>query len=420
MSLIEHQLISKVLDDNCFYQLSKYGISSEDFIVIPDVYTFVSSYVSQYGNVPDYLTVVDKFEGFEYVETANNIAYMAKTLKSHTAKRKAYQLMQNEVSEQFDKLTGTQFASWLAEKATAIAEEANMAGRLGTNLAQNGSERRKLYMESKEQGTGKFIATPYPSLTEWLDGGFELGDYVLLMAYTNKGKSWISADIAKEAWEQGYGVLDYRPEISKAQFMNRFDTLEGKFNNVALKKGDLVETEEKRYLEYLKSFNETNSTPYILKCMEDMPEGLSLKTIEADLNQNPEIDVVIIDGFLLMDHGGNSREALAGTSRKLRQMFARHGVLGIVVHQTPTSAEKDAKSVTAEDSRLPKTPDLTDYSETIAVAQDAVTVMTFNQLDGVGAIKLAKAKTPNVGKTLELFCNFTMGTIKEREILDDI
>lgn len=295
-----------------------------------------------------------------------------------------------------------------------------MAGRLGTNLAQNGSERRKLYMESKDQGTGKFIATPYPSLTEWLDGGFELGDYVLLMAYTNKGKSWISADIAKEAWEQGYGVLDYRPEISKAQFMNRFDTLEGKFNNIALKKGDLVETEEKRYLEYLKSFNETNSTPYILKCMEDMPEGLSLKTIEADLNQNPEIDVVIIDGFLLMDHGGNSREALAGTSRKLRQMFARHGVLGIVVHQTPTSAEKDAKSVTAEDSRLPKTPDLTDYSETIAVAQDAVTVMTFNQLDGVGAIKLAKAKTPNVGKTLELFCNFTMGTIKEREILDDI
>ncbi|WP_301389451.1 DnaB-like helicase C-terminal domain-containing protein [Enterococcus entomosocium] len=420
MSLMEHQLISKVLDDNCFYQLQKYGISEEDFVVIPAVYKFVSSYVSQYGNVPDYLTVVDKFEEFEYTETANNIAYMAKSLKSSTAKRKTYQLLQNEVAAQFDKMTGVQFANWLAEQTTAIAEDANMSGRLGTNLAQNGAERLTLYEESKEQGTGKFIATPYPSLTEWLDGGFELGDYVLLMAYTNKGKSWISADIAKEAWEQGYGVLDYRPEISRAQFMNRFDTLEGKFNNIALKKGDLVEPEEQRYIEYLKGFNETNATPYILKCMEDMPEGLSLKTIEADLNQNPEISVVIIDGFLLMDHGGNSREALAATSRKLRQLFARQGVLGIVVHQTPTSAEKDSQSNTAEDSRLPKTPDLTDYSETIAVAQDAVTVMTFNQLDGVGAIKLAKAKTPTVGNTLELFCNFTMGTIREPEILDDI
>lgn len=420
MSLMEHQLISKVLDDNCFYQLSKYGITAADFTVIPDVYSFVEGYVAQYGNVPDYLTVVDKFSNFEYTETANNLAYMAKSLKSATAKRKAYQLMQNEVSAQFDKLTGAQFATWLAEKSAAIAEEANMAGRLGTNLAQNGAERLQLYEESKEQGTGKFIATPYPSLTEWLDGGFELGDYVLLMAYTNKGKSWISGDIAKKAWEQGYGVLDYRPEISREQFMNRFDTLEGKFNNIALKKGSLVPAEEQRYFDYLQEFNETQTTPYILKCMEDMPAGLNLKTIEADLNQNPEISVVVIDGFLLMDHGGNSREALAGTSRKLRQLFARHGVLGIVVHQTPTSAEKDAKATTAEDSRLPVTPELTDYSETIAVAQDAVTVLTFNQLDGVGAIKLAKAKTPKVGETLELFCNFTMGTIEEREIIADI
>lgn len=420
MSLIEHQLISKVLDDNCFYKLAKYGITVSDFVAIPEVYKFVDSYVTEYGNVPDYLTVVEKFDAFEYTETANNLAYMAKSLKSATAKRKAYQLLQNDVSAQFDKMTGVQFATWLAEKTAEIAEEANMAGRLGTNLAQNGSERLQLYQESKEQGTGKFISTPYPSLTDWLDGGFELGDYVLLMAYTNKGKSWISADIAKEAWEQGNGVLDYRPEISREQFMNRFDTLEGKFNNIGLKKGDLTEREEQRYFDYLKQFNETNNTPYILKCMEDMPEGLSLKTIESDLNQNPEISVVVIDGFLLMDHGGNSREALAGTSRKLRQLFARHGVLGIVVHQTPTSAEKDAKATTAEASRLPVTPDLTDYSETIAVAQDAVTVLTFNQVDGVGALKLAKAKTPKVGEVLELFCNFTFGTIREPEIIDGI
>lgn len=420
MSLVEHQLVSKVLDDNNFYELQKYGITSEDFIVIPDAFKFIESYVKQYGNVPDYLTVVEKFEDFEYTETSNNVAYMAKTLKSHTAKRRAFQLIQNEVTDKFDKMTGTQFATWLAEQSASIAEEANMAGRLGTNLAQNGKERKELYLESKEQGSGKFIATPYPSLTDWLDGGFELGDYVLLMAYTNKGKSWIAADIAKTAWEQGNGVLDYRPEISKSQFMNRFDTLEGKFNNIALKKGSLFDSEEQRYFDYLDSFNESQEVPYILKCMEDMPEGLSIATLEADLNQNPGVSVVIIDGFLLMSHGGNSREALAGTSRKLRQLFARHGVLGIVIHQTPTSAEKDAKATTAEDSRLPVTPDLTDYSETIAVAQDAVTVLTFNQLDGVGAIKLAKAKTPNVGNTLELFCNFTMGTIREPEILDDI
>lgn len=420
MSLLEQQLISKVLDDNSFYQLSKYGLTAQDFTVIPDVFTFITGYVRQYGNVPDYLTVTEKFDAFEYTETANNLAYMAKTLKSNTAKRKAYQLMQNEVSAQFDKMTGTQFANWLAEQATAIADEANMSGRLGTNLAQNGTERLRLYQDSKEKGSEKYVPTPFPSLTHWLAGGFEMGDYILLLAYTNKGKSWISADCGKVAWQSGYGVLDYRPEISREQFMGRFDTLQGNFNNIQLKKGDLSEKEEKRYFDYLSSFNETQQVPYILKTMEDMQGGLDLKVIEADLQQNPDVDVIIIDGFLLMNHGGSSREALAATSRKLRQLFARHGVVGIVVHQTPTQAEKDANSSSAEDSRLPVTPNLTDYSETIAVVQDAVTVLTFNQVDGIGALQLAKGKSKNVGKVLELVCNFNMGTIKEREILDDI
>lgn len=418
--LIEHQLISKVLDENNFYELQKYGLSGEDFVAIPDVYQFVESYVSQYGNVPDYLTVVEKFETFEYTETANNLSYMAKTLKSNTAKRKSYQLLQHEVSDKFDKMTGTQFATWLAEKTAAIAEEANQAGKRGTNLAQNGAERLAAYLDSKEQGTGKYIPTPYPSINEWLGGGFELGDYILLLAYTNKGKSWISADCGKVAWQNGYGVLDYRPEISREQFMGRFDTLAGHFNNMALKTGNLVESEEQRYFEYLNNFNETQEVPYILKTMEDMQEGLSLATIEADLNQNPDIQLVIVDGFLLMEHKGNSRDALAATSRKLRQLFARHKVAGIVVHQTPTAAEKEANGYTAEESRLPATPNITDYSETIAVIQDAVTVLTFNQVDGIGALKLAKGKSKKVGAVAELFCNFNMGTIEERGLIDYI
>lgn len=74
--------------------------------------------------------------------------------------------------------------------------------------------------------------------------------------------------------------------------------------------------------------------------MEDMPNGLSIDLIEADLQQNPDINMVIIDGFNLMQHGGNSREVLSGTSRKLRQLFGRHEVVGLVVYQTLSAAEK--------------------------------------------------------------------------------
>lgn len=421
MSLTEHQIISKILDDNSFYLLDKYNLKQNDFTAIPEVYGFVKGYVHSYGNVPDFRTVVEKFENFEYQgDISNNLSYMAKTLKGTTAKREAYELLQHKLEDNFSKMDGTTFANWIAKETKKIADEANSSTNSGTNLATNGAERLNQYLDSKEKGTGKYVRTPYPTLTNWLGGGFELGDYVLFLAYTNKGKSWIAADIAEEAWKAGNAVLDYRPEISKDQMMNRFDTLSGHFNNTQLKLGKLSESEEQKYFAYLNDYNESQETPYILKTMGDMPKGLSVDLIEADLEQNPDTKVVIIDGFNLMNHGGNGREAMASTSRKLRQLFGRHEVVGVVVHQTPTAAEKDGKIESSEDNRIPKSPELTDYSETVATIQDAYTVLTFNQVDGIGNLKLAKSKTPNVNEELELLCDFNKGVIREPELLDGI
>lgn len=417
--LIENQLLSSVIDNGNFFELDKYGIAKQDFPALAEAYSFIKNYVGQYGQVPDMLTVTDNCEDFEYTETTDNFKYMATTLKSETAKRKFYQLLQEQVPDKFEHMNGKQFSNWITQQATVINDEVDSAGYNGTDLAKNGAERLNLYLEAKEEPESKNIPTPYPTLTEYLGGGFQLGDYVLLQAFSNKGKSWMATDFGVKSWNAGFPVIDYRPEISREQFMQRWDTVNSHFNNMALKAGNLYEQEEQRYFDYLGHYTGTIETPYILKTMEDLPNGLSLEVLETDLKQHPDTKMVIIDGFLLMNHHGNSRDALSATSRKLRQLFSRHKVCGFVVNQIPGSAEKEQQN-TAEDSRLPEAPKLTDYSETVATIQDAVTVLTFNQRDGIGVLKLAKAKTPNVDQQLELICNFNMGTIKEREILDDI
>lgn len=418
---MESKLLSKVIDEQNMSVLYRGNITADDFYTQKETYDFIVKYNKNYGTVPPYETVVAECPNFSYQpEVKDHFSYLVKSVKNATAKRQAFELLQKEASEKFSKLQGVDFVNWLAESANHIKDLVESESGLGTNFAVNGKERAEAYMDRKENRSGKYIPTPYPSLTNWLGGGFELGDYVLLNAYTNRGKSWLASQVGIVGWNAGFGVIHYSPELSKAQQLDRLDTLNGHFNNTALKAGNL--TNEAGYLEYLNGFNETNEVPYMVKTMEDLNKGLSLDVIEADLQANPAIKMVLLDGFNLIAHkgskGGSNRDAMSNTSRQLRQLFGKYQVVGIVVHQTPTSAEKENKETDEAGARMVKPPEIHQYSETVAVIQDACTVLTFDQFQGSGALRLAKARTPFVGNLLELHCDFNLGYIREVEAVD--
>lgn len=415
--MIEAQLLSKIIDENSFYAMTKYNVGQADFEAYPHVYQYIKEYVQDYQQTPDYRNVVAKFEDFDYSpDVSDSYAYLCKTIKSSSAKRKAVTELA-KINDNFKNMNGTEFATWLKEKAVSLEALANSSSATATNYAINGQERKEWYNENKENRTFSYIPTPYASLTNWLGGGFELGDYILLMAYTNKGKSWIGSHIGNVAHMNNFGVLHYSPELSKKQQVYRNDTLRGHFDNVKIRRGTL--DNEQEYLEYLDTFNEKNEIPYFIKTMEDLPNGLSADVIEADLQMyGDKINMVIIDGFNLMVHPKIGRDGMSATSRRLRQIFGRHKVAGLVIHQTPTSAEKDMKTDEDElEVELP-VPQVTDYSETIAVVQDSATVLTFNQKDGRGRLFLGKCREPHVGKSVDLRCNFNMGWITEASPVD--
>lgn len=418
---MENRLLSKVIDEQNVSVLYRGNIVEEDFYTQADTYNFIVSYAKQYGDIPPYQTVVSECPNFLYEpEVKDHFNYLIKGLKNSTAKRKAYELLQKEASEKFSKLQGIEFVDWLSESVNHIKELVEADSGLGTNFAVNGQERADNYLDRKENRTGRYIPTPYPSLTNWLGGGFELGDYILLNAYTNRGKSWIASQVGIVAWNNDFGVMHYSPELSRSQQLDRLDTLNGHFNNTTLKSGQL--NNEQQYLTYLKQFNDTNEVPYIVKTMGDMNKGLSLDVIEADLQANSAIKMVIVDGFNLVAHkgsrGSSNRDAMSQTSRQFRQLFGKYGVVGVIVHQTPTSAEKENSGKDDTGTRIVKPPEIHQYSETVAVIQDACTVLTFDAYQGVGKVKLAKARTPHVGKELELHCDFNLGYIREVEAID--
>ncbi|MTV50772.1 DNA helicase [Heliobacillus mobilis] len=417
--MLESQLLSKVIDENSFAFLQRYHVESADFPTLGEVYLFIREYVRENRHTPDYRTVVAQFENFDYIpEVQDSYKYLCTRLKAQTAKRRAFELLQHQAAKRFSELPGDKFIQWLNEETRKIEADTSIELNQGTNFAANGEERKEWYAQASESRARSFIPTPYVSLTEALGGGFEVGDYILLMAFTNRGKSWMASHIGLTAWENGFGVLHYSPELSKRQQSLRLDTLMGKFDNVKLRRGILDNSEQ--YLSYLAAFTpEMNHSPYLIKTMEDLPNGLTLDVIEADLQLYPHTKMVIIDGFNLMNHGkGKMRDSMSFTSRRLRQLFGRYETAGLVVHQTPGAAEKEKRKEDESGARIIQPPKLTDYSETIAVIQDAATALTFDAGDGIGKISIEKAREPNVGKVIELVCDFNQGVIRESDVTD--
>lgn len=417
--MIEEQILSKVLDEKNLYELMKYNVTGEDFPTQKDVFEYITEYHHNHDGIPDFRTVASEFPDFEYQPNVSEpLKGIATRLKQQTAKRKSFDLLQNQAGAKFQELKGDKFVQWLQEETEKIARLTTSDFSLGTNFAINGKDRRVDYEDRKERRTFQYIPFPYPTLNKAL-GGMELGDYILLMAFTNRGKSWIGSDMGVTAWRHGFDVLHYSPELSKAQQISRLETLDGHFNNVQLKRGEL--DNETDYYKYLEDFEPgKNEANYIIKTMEDLPNGLSPDIIEADLEMNPNVGLVIIDGFNLLIHKGrgSNRDAMSATSRQLRRTFGKHKVAGLVIHQTPGSAEKENKEEDESGVRIVKPPEIDQYSETIAVIQDSATVLTFDAHDGVGKLAVRKAREPAVGEVVDLQCNFNMGYITEPDVTD--
>jgi replicative DNA helicase len=195
--------------------------------------------------------------------------------------------------------------------------------------------------------------------------------------------------------------------------MERLDSLKGRFSASDIARGKV--TEEQRLLQYYEQFKD-NDTKYIVKTMENIDGTLDADLINSDLESYKGISMVIIDGFNLMAHkgSGSNRDKMSSTSRQLRRVFAKHNVVGIVVHQTPTSAKKENEAVDDLGDRIPSPAKIHQYSETIAVVQDACTVLSYDYSNGIGKILIAKARKPCVDDEIDLIVDYKNGYIVDK------
>lgn len=434
--MIEVQLLNAVVEKRDMNALVRHGLNSEKhFRSYGYAYKFIHKHMKEFGEMPSIESVVEHCERvrakekelpeFEKVDVTESIDTICLKLIEHNLKMDERKMLE-ELAKNFGQMDAYKILETLKERVEDFQERATARGKIGVNWAQSGKERAEEYEARKRKDFSKKIPCFFGEITEAV-GGYERGEYVTIMGFTGKGKSWLGLLQALVANNAGFKVLIESAEMSKPENSFRLDTLEGKFSNRGLWTGTLHDLQEEAYRRYLGDFEKgTGRADLVIKTAEEWANGLTLSQLEADIDRT-KCDMVVVDQFNLLKHDGTKRNDMSATSRALKQLAAKKGVVIVLLYQTNGDYEKGTSK--GEDGvRELKLPTLKDYSETIAVIQDSNKLFSFDSVSwkdaetgrqrGKALVGIAKSRTGGENLELELEWCPNDGVIQPRQATD--
>ena len=170
-------------------------------------------------------------------------------------------------------------------------------------------ERKEYY--NKVKNDPNFLVT-YPTGFKKIDnssGGFAPGELIYIIGRKGDGKSTLMLNLAHNLWIRKYNVILFSIEISKKDYMRRFDARAAGISSNGLKRGMLTPDEEDIYNEYLQKMSDglsLNNEPvgefYVVDAPENVtPAFIEQKTKEVEMKLNIKFHVIISDYAGIMD-----------------------------------------------------------------------------------------------------------------------
>lgn len=377
--MLEAQLLNAIITSRDDTALVRNGlIDKKQWLTHQEPFLYITNHLKEYGELPSVSSVISNTDNFEIEETSESVETLCKKLIERNLKNAQKEFLQ-DAAKKFGELSAYELLLKMEEKVQELQKLSAKRVDNGLDWTSSGVERANEYNERKKKDFSRRVPFLFEELTDIL-GEMHGGYYVSIMGFTSKGKTWLGLLQSLVANRAGLKVVIESGEMSKPEVAFRLDSLDGGFNNRGLFTGNLDFHSEEQYLEWLNKFNKENGrAPMIIKTQEDWPNGLTLQQIEHDIQVNKP-DVMVIDQFSLIKHSSNDRHGMTNTSRRLKELAGKYGMVIILLYQANGDSEKrKGKEENAEDGVKELTPPrMSDYSETIAVIQDSDTVLTFD------------------------------------------
>jgi hypothetical protein len=196
----------------------------ESFIDHKDIWEFIHGYYSKYGKLPTKSIVKNQFREFEFIDTS------AAPLQFYIDEARTHALSENVRTTLHDTIqilrdSGPNSAlNFVAMNSLRLMK--NTGALKDTNLTGDYSERVEDFKVRYEDPEKNIMGIP--SGFDVIDkhfGGWQKGDFIVILGWTGSGKSWFSRLFAANAWMAGYSPLIISLEMNKEQEGYRLDTI---------------------------------------------------------------------------------------------------------------------------------------------------------------------------------------------------
>lgn len=397
--MVALQVICKCLASGNIDIIENNDLTEEYFSGYEEERNFIVDHYKEYGNTPDTATFLSKFPDDELVEVTESDKYLIDTIREEYLFHKATPIVQ-----QVAKLLETD-ANAAAEYMLHAVKELQPNYNLGgIDIIAEAVTRYNEFLDRKHNSDKWFFTTGFPELDDVIRGIQRVEEFIVILARTNQGKSWILEKICAHVWEIGFNVGYISPEMGPSSIGYRFDTLHSHVDNRGLMWGN-DDVDEDLYRKYIEDLT-THKNQFIVSTPADFDRKITVTKLKNWIKQN-KLDLIAIDGITYLSDERATRtstknDMLTHISEDLMSLSIEMGVPVLTVVQANRNGVVDKDS---ED-----TPDLETIRDSDGISFNASKVIALRQnKEGDLLVEIKKQRNGWVGKKLSYKWNVNTG-----------
>ena len=376
----EIRLLNSIIDNNSYTEAVNGGAENV-FMEYRDIWNFISKHHDEFKKTPSKDTVKHHNADFDFVATPEPTRYYLDEAKRESL---AYQTrgIVSKANNVLNELGPKESLSYLMDETSKLYKFSSSLK--DTDLSGEWKDRADDLRARSLTDNREMMGIPSGiSVIDKTFGGWQKGDFVVLLGWTGVGKSFIARLFAANAWRAGYRPLIISLEMNKQQESQRLDTLlnngEGNFTNT-----DLVKANPAIVDQYEKWAEKTfaGKQPIYLVTSEGL-ETADQQMVQAKIDQYHP-DMVILDYHGLFDDSSGAKtetEKAKNLSKAFKRMAVKNAVPII-----------DVAAVTMAEGHSERPPELEEVAWSKQLAYDADLVLAIHRDAGSDMFQIVSSK----------------------------